>query len=196
LNNGVSAHEADLVPLEEERKVILRLKTGDRDAFMLLYKWYGDLLYRQAILPRLPIVELAEDCLKDTFRTALEKIDQFTLRDRSIFFWLRRIAVNKAMDTYRRHKRDRVIVEVIRHDVSTQPQNSQSPDDGLEQDALRAMIAESLTVLNPRYAQALRLRFLEDLSRESCAEAMEVTLGNFDVILHRAAKAFRQVYPP
>ena len=196
MNNGVSAHEADLVPLEEERKVILRLKTGDRDAFMLLYKWYGDLLYRQAILPRLPIVELAEDCLKDTFRTALEKIDQFTLRDRSIFFWLRRIAVNKAMDTYRRHKRDRVIVEVIRHDVSTQPQNSQSPDDGLEQDALRAMIAESLTVLNPRYAQALRLRFLEDLSRESCAEAMEVTLGNFDVILHRAAKAFRQVYPP
>ena len=184
------------MPLEEERKVILRLKTGDRDAFMLLYKWYGDLLYRQAILPRLPIVELAEDCLKDTFRTALEKIDQFTLRDRSIFFWLRRIAVNKAMDTYRRHKRDRVIVEVIRHDVSTQPQNSQSPDDGLEQDALRAMIAESLTVLNPRYAQALRLRFLEDLSRESCAEAMEVTLGNFDVILHRAAKAFRQVYPP
>ena len=196
MNNGVSAHEADLVPLEEERKVILRLKTGDRDAFVQLYTWYGDLLYRQAILPRLPIVELAEDCLRETFRTALEKIEQFTIRDRSIFFWLRRIAVNKAMDIYRRHKRDRAIVEVITNDVSTQPQNSQSPDEGLEREALREMVATSLTALNPRYAEALRLRFLEDMSRESCAQSIGVSVGNFDVILHRAAKAFRQVYPP
>jgi hypothetical protein len=25
---------------------------------------------------------------------------------------------------------------------------------------------------------------------------MDVTVGNFDVILHRACKAFREVYPP
>ena len=196
MNNGVSAHEADLVPLEEERKVILRLQNGDRQAFVQLYGWYGDLIYRQAILPRLPIVDLAEDCLRDTFRTALEKIGQFAIRDRSIFFWLRRIAFNKAMDIYRRHKRDRAIVEVLTHDASTQPQASQAPDDGLEREALREMIATAMKELNPRYAEALRLRFLEDRSRASCAEAMDVTVGTFDVILHRAAKAFRQVYPP
>ena len=124
MNNGVSAHEADLVRLEEERKVILRLQNGDRQAFVQLYGWYGDLIYRQAILPRLPIVDLAEDCLRDTFRTALEKIGQFAIRDRSIFFWLRRIAVNKAMDIYRRHKRDRAIVEV---QLMMPPHNASQP---------------------------------------------------------------------
>ena len=54
----------------------------------------------------------------------------------------------------------------------------------------------SLSRLNPRYAEALRMRLLEDRTREECAAAMGVTVGNFDVILHRACKAFRQGYPP
>ena len=58
------------------------------------------------------------------------------------------------------------------------------------------MVNLSLERLNPRYAQALRLRLIEDRDREECAELMNVTVGNFDVILHRATKAFRKVYPP
>ena len=184
------------MPLDEERKVIQRLQNGDRRAFVQLYEWYGDLLYRQAILPRLPIIELAEDCLRDTFRTALEKIQSFNLLDRSIFFWLRRIAVNKAIDTHRRHKRDRDLRDKVQKDVEQRPQETQSPDHGLELADLRSMVGESLSFLNERYAEALRLRFIEDKDRETCADAMGVSVGNFDVILHRAAKAFRKVYPP
>ena len=50
--------------------------------------------------------------------------------------------------------------------------------------------------MNERYATALRMRLLEEKSREECAQILGVTVGNFDVILHRAAKAFRTVYPP
>jgi DNA-directed RNA polymerase specialized sigma24 family protein len=50
--------------------------------------------------------------------------------------------------------------------------------------------------MNERYAMALRMRLVEDRDREECAAALGVTLGNFDVILHRATKAFRKVYPP
>ena len=196
MNDGASAKGADFVPLNEERKVIQRLKNGDREAFAELYGWYGDLLYRQTILPRLPIIELAEDCLRDTFRTALEKIHSFDLNDRSIFFWLRRIAVNKAIDTHRRHKRDRNIQEKAKQDVEQQPLAAPAPDRGLEVEDLRNMVSKSLSFLNERYAQALHLRFIEDLDREACAAAMDVSVGNFDVILHRAAKAFRKVYPP
>ena len=93
--------------------VISRLQQGDRTAFATLYGWYGDLIYRQAILPRLPIPELAEDCLREAFRTALEKIDTFRLENRSIFFWLRRIAVNKAIDIHRLHRRDERLGEQV-----------------------------------------------------------------------------------
>ena len=88
----------DLVPLDEERAVILRLQQGDRSAVATLYGWYGDLVWRQAILPVLPNRELAEDCLREAFRMVLERIDTWNDQGRSIFFWLRMVARNKAMD--------------------------------------------------------------------------------------------------
>lgn len=176
--------------------MIVRLQQGDRSAFATLYGWYGDLIYRQAILPRLPIPELAEDCLRETFRTALEKIESFRLENRSIFFWLRRIAVNKAIDIHRRHRRDERLSEQIMLDPSAPSSPVERPDRNLEVEEVRRMVEASLANLNARYARALRMRLLEEKSREDCAEALGVTVGNFDVILHRTAKAFRKVFPP
>ncbi|MBT3222638.1 MAG: sigma-70 family RNA polymerase sigma factor [Proteobacteria bacterium] len=177
--------------------MIERLKQGDRDAFATLYGWYGDSIYRQAVLPRLPNRELAEDCLRETFRTALEKIESFRIENRSIFFWLRRIAVNKAIDIHRRHKRDQALADAVNAEPNTHLSHQPPrPDRGLEIADAKKQVDTSLTQLNPRYAQALRLRLIEDRSREECAESLGVTVGNFDVILHRACKAFRKVYPP
>ena len=189
----------DLVSLEEERAVILRLQQGDRQAFATLYGWYGERIYRQAILPRLPNRELAEDCLRDAFRTALEKISQFQISNRSIFFWLRRIAINKAIDIHRRNKRDADLVEAVGGDptqAELAAHRPDRPDRGLEVDDTKRMVEASLGRLNERYSQALRLRLIEDRTREECAEEMGVKVGNFDVILHRAAMAFRKVFPP
>lgn len=188
---------ADLVDLAEERAVIQRLQAGDRTAFATLYGWYGELVWRQAIVPRLPNRELGEDCLRETFRTALEKIGSFQSEDRSIYFWLHRIAVNKAIDVHRRNKRDQALSDAVLADPDAAlPEGPARPDRGLEADDVKRMVGLSLDKLNERYAQALRMRLIDDLSREECAAALGVTVGNFDVILHRAAKAFRKVYPP
>lgn len=187
--------DPSLPPLSEERVIIARLQRGDRAAVATLYQWFGDRLYRSVILPRLPIRELAEDVLKDTFRLVLERIGQYESQDRSIFYWLRRIAINRAIDVHRARQRAQTLEEIAEPErfMSEPPQQ---PDHGSEMDDLRAQIAASLSKLNPRYADALRLRLLEDLDRDECARRMDVTVGNFDVILHRAAKAFRSVYPP
>jgi RNA polymerase sigma-70 factor (ECF subfamily) len=187
----------DLPPLEEERKVVKRLKDGDRQAAGVLFQWFAEGLYRRAILPKLPVPELAEDVLKDTFRVALERIETFTDHDRSIFFWLRRIAINRAIDVHRSRKRDRKALEhpatTIERTMSTPPP---APDRAPEVEETRDAVNRALEQMNPRYATALRMRLLEDRDRDECAELMGVTVGNFDVILHRAAKAFRSVYPP
>lgn len=186
-----------LVAVEKEQAVIRRLQRGDRAAIGELYRWYGDRLFRQAILPRLPIRELAEDVLRDTFRLAIERIDQFQLIDRSIYYWLRRIAINRAIDVHRAHARQQKLEDSAAAEPSYSAGSSiPSPDRGQALAETRALIEESLAVLNPRFAQALRLRLLEDRDREECAEIMGVTTGNFDVILHRAIKAFREKYPP
>lgn len=194
----LSEHQSvDLPPLDEERRVVERLRSGDRAAAGVLFTWFANGLYRRAILPRLPVPELAEDVLKDTFRIALERIETFTNHDRSIFFWLRRIAINRAIDVHRARKRDRRPshnpAATIERTMSTPPP---APDRAPELADTRDAVNRALAQLNPRYAQALRLRLLDDCDREDCAATMGVTVGNFDVILHRAAKAFRKVYSP
>ena len=191
----VISPDSGLAPLSTEREVVSRLQQGDRAAAADLYRWYGDKLYRQVILPRLPIPELAEDVLRDTFRTALERIDQYRIQDRSVFFWLRRIAINRAIDVHRAHQRTQRLEESVPPE-SVMSQPPPAPDRAPEVSETREQVELSLSRMNPRYALALRSRLIEELSRDECAARLGVTVANFDVILHRAAKAFRQVYPP
>jgi len=188
-----------LVDLEVERAVVARLLRGDRAAAGQLYAWYGERLYRQAILPRLPNRELAEDVLKDTFRLALERIETYRPAEHSIFFWLRRIAINRAMDVHRARQRRQRLQDADRIEDTidrTMSQPPPAPDRAPEQSETAAQVEQALTLLNPRYAQALRMRLIQDLDREECAERMDVQIGNFDVIFHRACKAFRKIWPP
>jgi RNA polymerase sigma-70 factor (ECF subfamily) len=186
-----------LVSLEREADVVARLKQGDRAALAELYTWYGDRLFRQTILPRLPSTDLAEDVLRDTFRITLERIAQYSPKDRSIFFWMRRIAINRAIDVHRAHqRRERLQDQVEREYDRAMGTPPPAPDRGQEVDETKQLVEEALAQLNPRYAKALRLRLIEDRDRDECAAEMGVTVGNFDVILHRAAKAFRKKYPP
>lgn len=187
----------DLVPLDEERVVIERIQNGQTAALGTLYEWYGDKLYRQVVLPRLPDPPLAEDALRDTFKTALEKIGTYQVIDRSIFFWLRRIAANKAIDIHRRTKRDHALVEAAKHQAAEVLHSSPAaPDRGLDIADTRQMVDTSLSRINPRYATALRMRLIEDQPREVCAAALDISVATFDVLFHRACKAFRKGYPP
>jgi len=194
VQGGTLIEEAELVPLMEERSLVEQLKRGDRTAAATLYRWYGDCLFREVILPRVPIRDLAEDVLRDTFRLILERIDQYTPEEnKSIYFWIRRIAINRGLDVYRSWRRARRLEEAIQAE-GLQSAVVEPVDPELDREVTRQRIDEALMQINPRYAEALRMRMLEERSREECAERMGVTVGNFDVILHRACAAFRKVY--
>lgn len=177
--------------------MIAKLKSGDREAYTTLHEWYADRIYRFVIWPRLPIRELAEDCLRDTMKTALEKIEQFKTHDRSVFFWLRRIAIHKATDAHRRAQRDHQLKERLGAHLPLHPAAAPAaPDRRRDLADLEREVGTTLSRLNPRYATALRMRLLEERSREECAAALDVSVATFDVLFHRAAKAFRKGYPP
>lgn len=182
------------VPLKEEQSVVARIQEGDRAAFAILYGWYGDAIYRVA-LRQLGDRVLAEDVLRDTFRRALEQISTFTYQGKSIYAWLHRIARHRATDHHRaqaRHRRlfDQLQVEPL--PAAPPPR----PDREVEQAEAARDVALSLSQLNPRYAKVLRWRLLEGRSREECADALDITTNNLDVLFHRACKAFKKVYPP
>lgn len=146
------------------------------------------------ILPRLPVREMAEDVLRDTFRIVLERIELYTPEPgKSVYFWIRRIAINRALDVHRAHQRARRLEEAVEAEEHAQARVVE-PDANLDQEDAHTRIQAALTRMNPRYAEALRLRMLDELERDECARRMGVTVGNFDVILHRASAAFRKAW--
>ncbi len=187
-------NEAELQPILEERTIVEGLLRGDRVAAGTLYAWYGDALFREVILPRLPIRELAESVLVDTFRTVLERMETYKPEsDKSIYFWLRRIAINRSIDVHRAHQRTRRLEEALVAELDPM-EASPAPDRGAHLEDTRAQVEAALSLVAPRYAEALRLRLLDDLDRDECAARMGVSVGNFDVILHRASAAFRKAF--
>lgn len=178
-----------------EHRLVRRARGGDAAALGELYDAYAASLYRKVLLPRLGDPQAAEDALSETFRTALERLDRFEPRGLSIYRWLARIAHNKAMDMHRaRAVTGRRIADLraLLEPLNTAEGADQLLELAVESSAVKDRVRQTLAALNPRYRRAIELRFFEERSREHCAEALEVKVPTFDVVLLRALRAFRQ----
>jgi RNA polymerase sigma factor (sigma-70 family) len=183
--------------LEEERRYLRDLRRGDRAAFTRLYGAFARPLYARVLLPRLGEPQAAEDVLAETFRTMLEKLDQYDDRGGSIWSWLATIAANKARDLEReRARRGKALrgfaalsAPLFEGQAPGPADDAQAAVDGAR---LQAAVAGVMDEINPRYRRALTLRFIEDRPRVECAALLEVKVATFDVLLLRALRAFRE----
>ncbi len=177
---------------------MMAAKAGNLDAMRPIFETYAGPLYSAVLMPKLGNRAAAEDVLRDTFATAIQKLDSFTWEGKSIYAWLRQIAVNKAYDVHRKNARGRKLADAVRREAEAAPQHAPRVDARMiaaeERSQSQSRIEATLETLNPRYAHAIRLRLIEELSREECAKRMDVTVSTFDVVFFRATKAFRKQY--
>ena len=182
--------------LRWEKRCLERARGGDRQAFAELYREYAGPLYRKVLMPRLGNAQAAEDALSETFRTLLEKLDQWEFQGVSVWFWLSRVAVNKANDMHRVKGRTSRALASFESLLAPLMGQMESPGEATESQDERARLAgavhDVMERINPRYRRAIELRFIEDRTRQDCADALEVKLGTFDVLLLRALRAFRK----
>jgi RNA polymerase sigma-70 factor (ECF subfamily) len=181
--------------LDEERRCLTALRRGDRAAFQRLYQVLAPPLYARILLPRLGDPAAAEEALADTFARAIERLDSYHDRGRSIWSWLVTIAVNRALDLHRERARAGRALAGFQALLAPILGDGEAPrDEGLDEAKLREAVAAALARLNPRYRRALELRFFEERDRAECATALEVKIGTFDVVLLRALRAFRAAW--
>lgn len=184
--------------LDDEEQLLQRLQRGEQRAFRTLYDAFAQRLYRCIILPKLGLPDVAEDILRDTFLTAFEKIDRVRWQNRSLYYWLARIASNKVIDFHRANRRTERFVQGFTPYLELSNPGPRGPEDAyLSEEHLRevhTLIHTLLDRLNDRYRKAIELRFFEERSREECAQIMDVTIGNFDVILFRAIKRLKTLH--
>lgn len=189
---------ATAVELEEEQRQVEEAQAGNLDAMRPILERYAQPLYGTVILPRLGDAASAEDVLRDTLATAVEKIRRFTWQGKSIYPWLRQIAINKVYDVHRQSKRSRRLADALVHEVPVETDPETHADAQLmadqERAAHRSRIDESMLRIADRYRTAIELRLIQELSREECAKQLGTTVGTFDVLLFRAVRAFRKQF--
>lgn len=182
--------------LEAERLLCERARSGDKDALGQLLRRHGPRLYRAVLLPRLGSSALAEEALSATYMKVVERFDQFTWQSLGVYPWLRVVALRVALDQLRARKRE-VLFEPsdIERELERDHGTGEHDAEYMERHDLavaRERVEGLIARLNPRYQRAIRLRVLEEKTREEAAALLDVSVATFDVVLHRAMAALKK----
>ena len=184
--------------LDAERALCERAHAGDRTALGQILRRHGPSLYRAVLLPRLGSEAAAQDALGETYARVVERFHQFQWQNAGVYPWLRVVALRIALDILRARKREtlfepddleREIDSAEREPALTGEAELSDKRDLAE---ARARVEAALAKLNLRYAAAIRLRVLEERSREEVAAALGVSVATFDVVLHRALGSLKK----
>jgi RNA polymerase sigma-70 factor (ECF subfamily) len=170
---------------------------------------HGDYLYRYALF-RLRDSTTAEDIVQETLLAAFQAHKKFAGRG-SERTWLTGILKHKIIDHYRRSSREtpldlsesqsfeheeffRDSGEWIGHwQTAFAPTDwAASPVDSLQQSEFMAVFQNCLTPIPERTARAFTLRELEGFTSEEICDALNVTVNNLWVMLHRARLHLRR----
>lgn len=189
----VQADRPEGLGLEEE--LCARARGGDREALGTLLRTHGPRLYRSVLLPRLGSPAAAEEALSATYLRVVERFGQFAWQSVGVYPWLRMVALRIALDALRARKRELLFEPA---DLERELEAAESdPRDGdlLEQHDLavaREKVERVLNRIHPRYALAIRLRVIEERSRDDVAAELGVSVATGDVVLHRALAALHK----
>lgn len=173
--------------LGREQRAIARAQKGDLSGMEPVLASFAEPLFT-AILGRVGDRSQAEDLLKDTFVTALDRIAGYSHTDQTLYFWLRQIALHKVVDHHRslgqRKHLCQLLLTEANETVETTPTHTPSVEE--EIGIAKRRIEATLLPLEPRCLTALRLRLCEEKPRTVCASNMSVSVETFDVLLLRA----------
>lgn len=174
-----------------DRELMGRLARGDREALAPLMERHHARIYRIA-LSYLRDADDALDCVQETFVRAYQNAGRWD-RQAEVAPWLARIAINHAIDLYRRGKRrgrsEEPLAEGDRH--QTLATEEPSPERKLLGRELAERISLALRALPERQRAVVVLRHYEGMTLPEIAEVLDMSLGTVKSSLHRALYRLR-----
>lgn len=169
--------------LEEERRIVLAAKAGDRAAFEQLYHRYVDAIHAYAY-HQTGSRERAEDVTATTFARAFEEIARFEWRGVPYSAWLYRVASNLLARERRRPR----WIEL--------PDSTVDPEEGPEAAAVRSeralWVRTALHHLSADQRRAVALRYGSGLRNAEVARVMGRSEGAVKLLIFRATASLRR----
>lgn len=172
--------------LEDEKKIIGRAKSGEKDAFGSLYDHYQPQIYRFVLLKIGDKAE-AEDITHQVFLSAYENVGGYRESGNPFGSWLYEIARNRVIDHYRLAKADFPLPDGDSEIFAVPAGLPDAVDEHFNLEKVRG----ALMTLRPEYQDVIIMRFVEELSLEETAVNLEKTVGAVKLLQHRAIQALR-----
>ena len=175
----------------EPAEAIARARTGDADAWGVLYREYASAIFRFC-RRALPTREDAEDATMDIFAKLMRdnKLLQYD-QSRSFTAWLYKVAANHCWDVLRRRKTRQ---DKETDDLENVPLEHPDPNqlDRLIEQRTSEEVRRALDKLGARARMALVMRYYSDMSYDEIADALGVRRAFVGVVLLRARHELRQ----
>jgi RNA polymerase sigma-70 factor (ECF subfamily) len=172
---------------KQDQAILNRAKQFDRQALEEIYDLYSPGIYRYAYR-LLGDVDLAMDCMSETFSRFLTALRHGNGPDNYIQAYLYRIAHNWVTDFYRSKASTTLPLDMdLRADEIDEPQIKTAAS--LEVQQLR----KALSQLTPSQRQVIILRYLEELENETIAQVMNKPVGSIKALQHRGLESLRRI---
>lgn len=175
--------------MKEEKKLIIRAREGDAEAFGELYDKYLSQIYRFIFL-RVRQKDDAEDLAQKVFLKAWKNIDGFKMVEGAKFSsWVYKISRNTIIDYYRTNKEHADIDSIPENLVISQYNNEETFDQALKIEK----VIKSIGKLNENDQEIIIMKFVEDMTNVEIAELLDKNEVAVRVAGHRALKRLRKI---
>lgn len=163
--------------------IISACKKQDKQAQMALFRLYHE-KFLGICLRYLYKKEVAEEVLMDSFMTIFEKIDQY--KADSFEGWMKTIVIHKAIDYYRKHKKDPVFTEI---DTQINRIPSQKPNQKLEAEDLMKLLDH----LPLGYRLVFNMYAIEGYQHKEIAEKLHISVSTSKTQYLKARKKLQEM---
>ncbi|UCG29987.1 MAG: sigma-70 family RNA polymerase sigma factor [candidate division WOR-3 bacterium] len=176
--------------IESDEALIQSVKNGDCDAFGPIVERYKMALYKvmyRMVMNR----DDAEDLVEEAFIKAYRSIKKFQT-GRPFYSWLRRIAVNNAINFLKRERRSNVgPLEYVENTLSN---GRNDPAQMIRDKMLRERISAAIARLPEDARIILSLKVEEDLSYDEIGKLLKIPKGTVMSRLARARMKLKQIF--
>lgn len=175
--------------VESDEALLKAVKNGDCESFNPLIERYKLPLYKvmyRMVLNR----DDAEDLVEEAFIKAYRSIKRFDT-DRPFYSWLRRIAVNNAINFLKKERRN--LTEPLEFVEKSLSNGRNDPVAMTEQKMMKERINEAMGRLPKEFRIIMSLKVEKDLSYDEISRALNIPKGTVMSRLARARQKLRHI---